>query len=64
MEKINVLIVDDHPMVLEGMKALLANISYVEVVGTACNAFEAMDKLKTCTIHVAIIDINLPEEHL
>lgn len=61
MEKINVLIVDDHPMVLEGMKALLANISYVEVVGTACNAFEAMDKLKARSIHVAIIDINLPE---
>lgn len=61
MEKISILIVDDHPMVLEGMKALLSNISYVEVAGTACNAFEAMDKLKTCTINVAIVDINLPE---
>ena len=61
MEKINILIVDDHPMVLEGMKALLANIGYVEVVGTACNAFEAMDNLKTRSVQVAIIDINLPE---
>lgn len=61
MEKIRVLIVDDHPMVLEGMKALLSNVNCVEVTGTACNAYEAIDKLKTNQVHVAIVDINLPE---
>ena len=61
MEKISVLIVDDHPMVLEGMKALLSNVNCVEVAGTACNAFEALDLLKTNQVNVAIVDINLPE---
>jgi DNA-binding NarL/FixJ family response regulator len=61
MEKINILIVDDHPMVLEGLKTLLANISYVNIVGTASNAFDAMEKLKGNRVDVAIIDINLPE---
>lgn len=61
MEKISVLIVDDHPMVLEGMKALLSNFNYITVAGTACNAFEAMDKLKTNPVDVVIVDINLPE---
>ncbi len=61
MEKIRVLIVDDHPMVLEGMKALLSNFNYITVVGTACNAFEAMDFLKATHADVAIVDINLPE---
>ncbi len=61
MEKIRVLIVDDHPMVLEGMKALLSNVEYVTVTGTACNAYEAIDKLKTLATDVAIVDINLPE---
>lgn len=61
MEKISVLIVDDHPMVLEGMKALLSNLDYITVAGTACNAFEAMDKLKSKPVNVVIVDINLPE---
>ena len=61
MEKISVLIVDDHPMVLEGMKALLSNFNYITVAGTACNAFEAMDKLKAKPVDVVIVDINLPE---
>ena len=61
MEKIRVLIVDDHPMVLEGMKAMLSNFNYITVVGTARNAFEAMDLLKATPVDVAIVDINLPE---
>jgi two-component system nitrate/nitrite response regulator NarL len=61
MEKISVLIVDDHPMVLEGMRALLSNFNYITVAGTASNAFEAMDKLKANPVDIAIVDINLPE---
>jgi two-component system, NarL family, nitrate/nitrite response regulator NarL len=61
MEKINVLVVDDHPMVLEGMRSLLGNITYVYIAGMATNAFEAMDCLKNSEVHVAIVDINLPD---
>lgn len=61
MKKINILIVDDHPMVLEGMKALLSNFESMSVAGTATNAFETMDKLKTLPVDVVIADINLPE---
>jgi two-component system nitrate/nitrite response regulator NarL len=61
MEKISVMIVDDHLMVLEGMKALLSNIDYIEIAGTAGNAFEAMDMLKQKKVNVAILDINLPD---
>lgn len=61
MKKINILIVDDHPMVLEGMKALLSNFDYMNVIGTATNAFETMDKLKNQQVDIVIADINLPE---
>jgi len=61
MEKISVIIVDDHPMVLEGLKALLSKIDYIEVAGTAANAFEAMDLLKEKKVNVTILDINLPD---
>jgi len=61
MEKIKLMIVDDHPMVLEGMKALLTNFDYMIVAATATNAFEAMDKLKSEAVDIVIADINLPE---
>ncbi|MFM9840384.1 MAG: response regulator [Cyclobacteriaceae bacterium] len=61
MEKIRVLVIDDHPMVLEGMKSLLGDIEYITLSGTASNAFEAMQVLKDNTVDVAIVDINLPD---
>ncbi|HMG90241.1 MAG TPA: response regulator transcription factor [Chryseolinea sp.] len=61
MKKINILIVDDHPMVLEGMKALLSNFDYMTVTGTATNAYDAMAMLKSQPVDVVIADINLPE---
>jgi two-component system nitrate/nitrite response regulator NarL len=61
MKKINILIVDDHPMVLEGMKALLSNFDYMTVSGTATNAYNAMAMLKVQPVDVVIADINLPE---
>ncbi|MBC7935036.1 MAG: response regulator transcription factor [Rhizobacter sp.] len=61
MEKINILIVDDHPMVLEGLKSLLSGISYLQIAGIATNAFEAIDIIKNTAVAVAIVDINLPD---
>ncbi|MFM9910738.1 MAG: response regulator [Chitinophagaceae bacterium] len=61
MEKINILIVDDHPMVLEGLRSLLSGISYLQIAGIATNAFEAMDLIKHAVVEVAIVDINLPD---
>jgi two-component system nitrate/nitrite response regulator NarL len=61
MEKLQVLIVDDHPMVIEGMRSLLGNLDFVGIAGTAANAFEAVALLKTRPVDVAIVDINLPD---
>src|SRR5688572_28482495 len=61
MKKINILIVDDHPMVLEGLKALLSNFDYITVSGTATNAYDAMSMLKAQPVDIVIADINLPE---
>ena len=61
MDKIKILVVDDHPMVLEGMKSMLGNISFVHLAAMASNAFDAMDVLRTTAVDVAIVDINLPD---
>jgi DNA-binding NarL/FixJ family response regulator len=58
---VKILIVDDHPMVLEGLKSLLADAEGIEVVGTACNAIDAIAFLKTNPVDIAFLDINLPD---
>jgi DNA-binding NarL/FixJ family response regulator len=59
--KQKIFIVDDHPMVIEGFKALLAQNDEFIVVGTAENAFQAIDFLKKNEVSIAFLDINLPD---
>lgn len=61
MEKIKIIVVDDHPMVIEGIKAMLNQIRYVELCATASNAYEAMEKVKENQPDLVITDINMPE---
>lgn len=59
---INILVVDDHIMVIEGMKAILATIPTVKLVAAANNAIEAITALrKHPAVHIAFIDINMPD---
>lgn len=61
MDKVKVLIVDDHPMVLEGMRSMLAQIMFVELSGAVSNAYAALESLKRQAIDIVITDINMPE---
>jgi two-component system, NarL family, nitrate/nitrite response regulator NarL len=61
MDKIKVLIVDDHPMVLEGMRSMLSQINFVDLTGIAANAYEAIELVKAALPHIVITDINMPE---
>ncbi|MFT3677738.1 MAG: response regulator transcription factor [Chitinophagaceae bacterium] len=61
MYKIKVLVVDDHPMVLEGMRSMLSQISFVELTGVAADAFEALEKVKQDPPQIVLTDINMPE---
>ena len=46
MKKIKVLIVDDHTLVRDGIRALLALVADIEVVGEAANGKEALEKIE------------------
>lgn len=61
MDKIKIIVVDDHPMVTEGMRAMLTQIPYVELVATAANAFQALEKVHEFQPELVITDINMPE---
>ena len=60
MNKIKVLVVDDHPIVREGICALLAVVGDVEVVGEAANGSEAIDMVRELKPDVVLMDIAMP----
>ena len=59
---IQVFIVDDHPMVIEGLSTMLRNIPEVEVVGVAFNAKSCLGYFVHHQADVILMDINLPEK--
>jgi two-component system response regulator NreC len=60
MKKTRVLIVDDHTLVRDGIRALLMLASDIEVVGEACNGMEAMEKVKQLLPDVVLLDLAMP----
>ena len=58
---VRVFIVDDHPMVVEGLKALLGQLENIKVAGAASNAFDAIPFLRKNAIDLVLLDINLPD---
>ena len=60
MKKIRVLIVDDHTLVREGIRAMLALASDIEVVGEAANGREALEKTEQLAPDVILMDLAMP----
>ena len=60
MKKIRVLIVDDHTLVRDGIRALLSLVSDVEVVDEAENGKEALEKVRELQPDVVLMDLSMP----
>ena len=56
-----IFIVDDHQMIIEGLKSLLQNAENIELVGSATSAERCLQFLKMSTCDVILMDINLPD---
>ena len=61
MEKIKVLIVDDHALVRDGINALLNNQSDIQVAGEAANGEEAISKADSVKPEIILMDIMMPD---
>jgi DNA-binding NarL/FixJ family response regulator len=61
VNKTKILIVDDHRVVIEGVKSALSSLEDLEVIGEAINGREAVDKLKSMKPDIVIMDIAMPD---
>lgn len=59
--KTRIAIVDDHRILRDGIKALLKEISNVELVGEASNGIEFLNLLKSVEPDLVLMDINMPK---
>jgi len=60
MNAVKIFIVDDHYMVVEGIRSLLQNEPNIEFVGSAANASSCLAFLRQLQPDVILMDINLP----
>jgi two-component system nitrate/nitrite response regulator NarL len=58
--KIRILLADDHPIVLDGVKAHLAAQSEFEIIGEATDGQEALRKARQLRPDVILMDISMP----
>lgn len=59
-ETVRVVIADDHPVYLSGLRMLLDVLSAVEVVGEARTGTEALAEIYRLRPHLALMDVNMP----
>lgn len=60
MRELKVVIVDDHPLFLQGVEEAVGSSERFEVIGTASNGNDALNMILKDMPDIAILDINMP----
>ncbi len=61
IDSLKVLLVDDHALFRQGMRALLENIQGIDIVGEAANGREAVSLVRSLAPNLVLMDISMPE---
>jgi two-component system, NarL family, response regulator LiaR len=61
MDKIKILIVDDHPMMRDALKISFTGEDDLQVIGEASNGIEALKLLETLTPDIILMDLLMPK---
>ena len=61
MTPVRIALVDDHPVVLAGIRALLQGVPEVELVGEANTGATGLKAICDCSPDIAVIDLSLPD---
>jgi DNA-binding NarL/FixJ family response regulator len=61
MNKIKIILADDHQMILDGLSEVLKNHLDLELIGQFPNGKKVIEFVKSNEVDVAIMDINMPE---
>jgi DNA-binding NarL/FixJ family response regulator len=59
--KTSVLLADDHTIIREGLRALLAIEPWIQIIGEAATGLEVLDKAAELAPNVVVMDIDMPE---
>ena len=60
MEKLRVLLADDHAIIRDGLKQILADTDDLGVAGEAANGLEVMQQIREKDWDVLVLDISMP----
>ncbi len=60
MDRIRVVLADDHPVVLAGIRALLNADPEIELVGEATDGGEALPMIRAVAPDIAVVDVSMP----
>lgn len=59
-ERIKIILADDHPLVLEGMRSCLETFEHIEILATATNGNDALTLAENLKPDLVVLDINMP----
>jgi DNA-binding NarL/FixJ family response regulator len=61
--RIRILVVDDHPLLLDGITALLAGQDDMELVAQASNGREGIEQFRTHAPDITLMDLQMPDKN-